>query len=497
MQGLRFAFCLAVSLTWSIPAHSAGEPLVADVTAHRTGNPVVLVDHHGLRATDTEIRAPGATFIKLHFSEFRLPPGVTVEVSDPRRTEKYFYSASHKDAFTFDPAVGDDGSSSFSAMSVSSDTVRVRLLGDLAAIDGKHHALRIGYFLEGLAEPKPQRGGTGPTPDSTCGVDERTDAVCWAQSQPEAFSRTRPVGKVVTTTGIVCTAWRAGPQNRIFTAEHCIANQADVSAAEVWFNYQASTCNEEETGPVTKVAGDTLLAVDETLDFALFTVSNFDRIESFGYLGLEVRDGIKGEEIYIPQHGYGQPKQLAVESDMNANGLCQIDDPEHDGYGKNTDLGYYCDTVASSSGSPVITAGSDRVIALHHLGGCVNSGAKISLIWPMVSQHFNDQVPAGDNEPVLQNLPPDARLTFACKGRFCMFSGAGSSDTDGRIVSYQWDFGDGKTAAGHRATHTYTRDGSYQVTLTVTDDRGAVAAVGRTVTLGAPANPPPGRKPRR
>ncbi|MHB1140076.1 MAG: PKD domain-containing protein, partial [Microthrixaceae bacterium] len=54
------------------------------------------------------------------------------------------------------------------------------------------------------------------------------------------------------------------------------------------------------------------------------------------------------------------------------------------------------------------------------------------------------------------------------------FSSAGSSDPDGTIASYNWDFGDGspdKTTAN--ATHVYTAAGSYTATLTVTDDYGA------------------------
>lgn len=327
--------------------------------------------------------------------------------------------------------------------------------------------------------------------DSACGTDERIDAVCWSGSQPDAYDRSRPVGKVLTTTGIVCTAWRVGPQNRIFTAEHCIASQADVSAAEVWFNYQAGQCGGQVSQAVTKVSGLTLLAVDETLDFALFSVSNFQDIAPFGYLGLDVRQGSKGEKIYIPQHGYGQPKQLALESDMNLSGLCEIDDENHNGYGVATDLGYFCDTVASSSGSPVIVAASGRVIALHHLGGCVNSGAKMSLIWPQVQQHFGGQVPAGDKEPTLFNAPPRASFSYACNELNCTFSGSGSFDPDGTIASYEWNFGDGRAAFGERTSHAYRAPGTYQVTLTVTDNRGRQATTSRKIAPSSSIKPPP------
>ena len=52
------------------------------------------------------------------------------------------------------------------------------------------------------------------------------------------------------------------------------------------------------------------------------------------------------------------------------------------------------------------------------------------------------------------------------------FDGTGSSDPDGTIVAYDWDFGDGGTGTGVTPTHTYAAAGIYTVTLTVTDDGG-------------------------
>lgn len=77
------------------------------------------------------------------------------------------------------------------------------------------------------------------------------------------------------------------------------------------------------------------------------------------------------------------------------------------------------------------------------------------------------------NEPVTKNLPPKAVIsgpTSGLVGEALSFSGADSTDEDGRIVSYAWDFGDGNTGSGKEVTHKYSATGSYQVTLTVTDD---------------------------
>ena len=58
-------------------------------------------------------------------------------------------------------------------------------------------------------------------------------------------------------------------------------------------------------------------------------------------------------------------------------------------------------------------------------------------------------------------------------GTSITFLGNGSTDSDGEITAYEWDFGDGTTKNGSIVTHTYTSEGNYTVTLTVTDDDGA------------------------
>jgi PKD repeat protein len=63
------------------------------------------------------------------------------------------------------------------------------------------------------------------------------------------------------------------------------------------------------------------------------------------------------------------------------------------------------------------------------------------------------------------------------------FSGATSYDSDGSIVSYYWNFGDGNTGTGATPTHTYTSIGTYTVTLTVTDNDGATAVDSLVATI--------------
>ena len=94
------------------------------------------------------------------------------------------------------------------------------------------------------------------------------------------------------------------------------------------------------------------------------------------------------------------------------------------------------------------------------------------------------------NVVVRQNQPPVAVLSMTPArvnpGDPVAFDGSASSDPDGSIASYSWAFGDGATAQGATQVHAYAAPGTYTVTLTVTDDRGASATASNQVRVNAP-----------
>lgn len=88
------------------------------------------------------------------------------------------------------------------------------------------------------------------------------------------------------------------------------------------------------------------------------------------------------------------------------------------------------------------------------------------------------------------NSPPVASFTVSCSLLVCSFTDA-SSDTDGSIVKWVWDFGDGSGLTNQSSTHTYPASGTYSVSLTVTDNRGSTANTVRQVTVSSVTNAAP------
>lgn len=112
-------------------------------------------------------------------------------------------------------------------------------------------------------------------------------------------------------------------------------------------------------------------------------------------------------------------------------------------------------------------------------------GTKERLLDVSNSMLFNPRLVAGSGggEPV--NTPPTASFTYACNELACTFDASGSTDADGSISSYAWNFGDGQSRTGAAPNHTYASDGAYAVTLTVTDNDGATGSTTQSVTVSS------------
>jgi PKD repeat protein len=101
-----------------------------------------------------------------------------------------------------------------------------------------------------------------------------------------------------------------------------------------------------------------------------------------------------------------------------------------------------------------------------------------------ISTHF--ALGSTGREP---NQTPRAVFSQTADFLRATFDASGSTDADGTLTGYDWDFGDGVQASGQTQSHTFAEAGTYTVTLTVTDDRGTTHRAQQEITVkAAPAN---------
>ncbi len=91
------------------------------------------------------------------------------------------------------------------------------------------------------------------------------------------------------------------------------------------------------------------------------------------------------------------------------------------------------------------------------------------------------------------NRRPVASFTATPKiasiGETVNFDASQSSDSDGTITTYSWNFGDNNTATGVTANHAYTEQGTYTIILTVTDNNGKIDIDSQAVSVTTKATP--------
>jgi PKD repeat protein len=95
----------------------------------------------------------------------------------------------------------------------------------------------------------------------------------------------------------------------------------------------------------------------------------------------------------------------------------------------------------------------------------------------------------GNDKVVPVNQGPVAKIvaspTSGYSPLFVHFDGSSSYDSDGSIVSYFWNFKDGTTSSGSVVDHLFTKNGAFDVTLTVTDNLGETGMTAVAINVGA------------
>jgi hypothetical protein len=158
---------------------------------------------------------------------------------------------------------------------------------------------------------------------------------------------------------------------------------------------------------------------------------------------------------------------------------------------------------AGSAGDPAhlvtpprqLTAGRAWASQVYHVGIGRRSAVDVRVTFPDGRQVTRTSV-APTSRIAIQptsNAPPTAvaaaQPTSPAIGAAVAFDATGSTDPDGTIASYSWDFGDGARATTATANHAYASAGSFVARLTVTDNAGSSASATVTISVADRASP--------
>ena len=125
--------------------------------------------------------------------------------------------------------------------------------------------------------------------------------------------------------------------------------------------------------------------------------------------------------------------------------------------------------------------------AISRQGDVVASGTSVSA--PVPAQSITLFVLPKGSSGGTPNQPPLAQTTATPTSGSApltvSFNALGSVDSDGTVVAWAWDFGDGQTGTGPLPQHLYAQPGVYTATLTVTDDDGATASTSVLITASS------------
>ena len=363
--------CVAGLIHAQAPLKVGDELPIEIVSSGETGLPGTPTDDGMV----WQLVHPGASYLALHFAEMELPPGMSLRVADPTGEQAYVMTGRGKmDAGTF------------WAQHIKGDTLILELKAGAATLPGEvlRHVFRVDGYAAGHGDFQAK---------AICSADDKQNAACYENTHPGAYDAGRAVARLLIGGTSLCTGWLASGDNHLITNEHCITSSSDALNTDYEFMAEAPNCSDSNCQlcyPGAVFSGASFIQDSADLDYALVQISSGDPAATYGFMEIDSRDAVVGEQIFIPQHPGGNAKEFAIESSSNSGGLCVVDSVTEtpcsgSGY---YDVGYMCDTEGGSSGSPVLATSDNRVIALHHCAYCPNRGVPIDLVYAEISSYL-------------------------------------------------------------------------------------------------------------
>ncbi len=320
------------------------------------------------------VEIPSAGFLKVHFADFALRPGDSLTLrSRTGRVIEELRGRGPKDLESFWGLSGQGQQLTLELRFQEPYETAPFLIDKVMVGDSEIFDAPLG----------------GDDHESICAPAQFEDVLCY-DSDPGKWATIFASIGVMTAGGNV-SLFCSGTNlrgNRVLTNDHCVSSQASCNNTEFVFRYYRTGCNDGSPPTADWVAFrcDELLAnspagpCDPTLsalDFSLFSVVG-DPEATFGSVDPDPTPLTDSEQIYIVQHPSGRPHEITHGSGGNVD----VD---------GTTLRYYdtLDTEGGSSGSPIFRESDNRMVGLHHCGGCStpgvgNRGMMMSDIYPLI-----------------------------------------------------------------------------------------------------------------
>ena len=383
--GLFVLAALSVTGTPAMAAHD-GPMRVGDVAPLQIETPHPYPDGgpEGPVVWRRMIRHPGATYVTLHIERIGLAPGDHLALIDATGKEQ----------------------ARFTGLGPRGDGRNVWT----PAVDGELLILELHAFGRGGPDERfglsADRYAHGFVPlvqdpeetiESVCGDDNRRDAKCYQDTHPIEYERGRSVGRILVYGAWVCTGFLVSCEGHVLTNSHCISTQDGVENSQIAMMYENSACDVLDPSTDRTLTGDQMIKNWGPLDYILFTVA--EDASEYGFLGFDPRLPDPGERIYMPAHHDGLMKRFGIESDGESGGVCRA--TESPWTWSSDDIMYYCDTTGGSSGSPLLSGVTHRVVGINHTesSNCFDGNAAVRMdkIFPQI----RDLLPACSFSPDL------------------------------------------------------------------------------------------------
>ena len=365
---------------------SAGKPLPSpekNVVGH--GQDLVIVPNlgQGVRIGNQlvwsdQVRIKDATFLKAHIVDLNLREGDTLILrSESGRVVEILTGRGPHDL------------GSFWALSAFGELLHLEL-------HLSHEYDRAPFSIDEVIVGDVDLFGMGDDQsESICSPGDFEDVICYDGDADKWATVMASVGVMSVgsnpTTGVWCSGSNVSPNNYIMTNWHCIPDASPCTNAEFVFKYYNTTCGGSTTTPDWEsfhcdqtVVESSFLDCDadvNNLDFTLSSVLG-NPASTFGWVTPDANSLTDGEAIYIVQHPAGRPHEITHGDGANV---------DVDGHV----LRYYdtLDTEGGSSGSPIFRESDNKMVGIHHCGGCDtpgtgNRGMLMSDIYPLIQDYL-------------------------------------------------------------------------------------------------------------